>query len=346
MKLLAMTERGNIAENKLGKLEILDVPVPVPEDDEVLIKIHYSSICGSDPHILKGLLETALPTGMGHEMSGEVAALGPKATKTGLKIGDYVTGNFIKPCGSCYYCRNGMDNLCTVTNEGWNACQAEYVIWKESQVYKVPKDVDMLSASLTEPTAISLRLIERASLKLGAYVLVIGGGGIGQLAAQLARNAGASKVVISDIVKEKREIALQLGADFELDPADPEFYEKAMEITDGLGFDAVLETSGSGKAAEQGWKVVGRGGNMVSPAMHNPAYNLPVNLYEDCYINQKELRGMFMSQTSSFPKTVRMLRRMQLKPLIQRVYPLEDFQKAYDDAISGKYIKVVFDLTK
>jgi (R,R)-butanediol dehydrogenase/meso-butanediol dehydrogenase/diacetyl reductase/L-iditol 2-dehydrogenase len=345
MKVLSMTERGNPKEGTLGKLELLEAPIPEPKGEEILIKIQYSSICGSDPHILRGLLESSLPTGMGHEMSGIIEKLGPGATRKGFQVGDKVTGNFLRFCGTCFFCRNGQENLCPELLRGWNACQAEYVIWHESQAYKVPDGVDMLDASLTEPCAISLRMVEKSKLRIGNRMAVIGGGGIGQLVSQIARISGASSVTLVEPVEQKREIAESAGIDHTLDPTDADYMDKAMKITQGRGFDNIIETSGNSKAAEQALALTARGGHIVYPAMYSAVYDMPLNLYRECYLNEKTIHGCLMSPYS-FPRTVQLLPRLQLKPLIQRLYPLSDYQKAYDDAVSGNVIKVVFDLTK
>lgn len=345
MKVLAMTERGIPAEHKYGKLELLDLPIPEVGDEDVLIKVAYSSICGSDPHILAGLLASELPTGMGHEMAAVVEKLGPKATKKGLKVGDKVTGNFVRFCGTCFFCRNGQENLCSVTAEGWNACQAEYVLWHESQVYKIPDNADFMSACLTEPTAISLRFVEKAEIRIGNRVAIIGGGGIGQISAQIARISGASSVTLVEPVQFKRDVAKDQGIDYVLDPVNQDIMKETMRITEGRGFDNIIETSGNSKAAEQAVKMTATGGHIVFPSMYMADYNLPLNLYEECYLGEKTIHGSFMSPYS-FPRTVQLLPRIQYRPLINKVYPLEQYQQAYEDAISNKYIKVIFDLSK
>ena len=344
MKVLAMVKNGDF-ENKIpGELELQERPIPEVGDEDVLIKIKYSAICGSDPHIVSGMLDPTLPMDMGHEVSGIVDKLGPNATKKGLKVGDRVTGNFVRFCGTCYLCRNGQENLCAATWGKWDGCQAEYVLWHESQVYKIPDDVDSIDASLTEPTAIALHLVESANIRIGNRVAVVGGGGIGQLSAQIARISGASSVTLFEPVEQKREVALSVGIDYAYDNTKEGLQEIVDGITDGRGFDNVIETSGNPKAAEQALKMTAMGGHVVYPAMFNADYNLPVNLWNDCYMMEKHIHGSLMSPYS-FPRTVQLLRRLQLKPLIQKVYKLEDYKQAYDDAISRTHIKIVFDLT-
>ena len=322
--------------------------MPEVGDEDVLIRICYSAICGSDPHILSGMLASELPTGMGHEMCGIVEKVGAKVgkgeTHRDIKVGDKVTGNFVRFCGTCFFCRNGMENLCPVLGQGWNACQAEYVLWHESQVYKVPENMDFMTACLTEPTAIALRMVEKMELRIGNRVAVIGGG-IGQLVAQIARISGASSVTLIEPVEGKRKLAESVGIDYTIDPMNEDQMARAMEITDDRGFDNIVETSGNAKAAGNALAILATGGHIVFPAMYNMQYNLPLNLYHECYLKEKTIHGCLTSPYS-FPRTIQMLPRLQFKPLIQSVHTLEEYNEAYADAISGKFIKVVFGLTQ
>ena len=119
---------------------------------------------------------------------------------------------------------------------------------------------------------------------------------------------------------------------------------RAMEITDDRGFDNIVETSGNAKAAGNALAILATGGHIVFPAMYNMQYNLPLNLYHECYLKEKTIHGCLMSPYS-FPRTIQMLPRLQFKPLIQSVHALEEYNEACADAISGKFIKVVFGLT-
>jgi len=339
MKSLKMISDGDPVNGKCGELQLMDLPVPEIGEEDVLVKVAYASICGSDPHLLmmQGL---PYPFGMGHEMSGVIEAVGSKTTK-GLKPGDRVTGNFVRFCGTCHYCRNGQENLCGATFTANSApAMAEYVAWHESQLYVIPNEVDLLTASLTEPLAISLHAVERSELKIGAKVAVFGGGGIGQMVAQLAKMSGASAVTMIEPVEEKRNLALELGADYGINPLKEDVMTRSLELTCQYGYDAVLECSGVSSAAEAAVNVLAKGGTGVFFSMYNPEYRLPINAFKDLYLEEKTIRGMFMSPYS-FPRTIEMLRRVNLRPLIQKVYSLEKYAAAFEDQMSGKYVKIV-----
>jgi len=123
MKTVAITRFADPETNDKGQIEVVDFPMPSPGPTDVLVKVAYASICGSDPHILAigKSIGWGTPFGLGHEVSGTVVDLGPLATVTGLKIGDKVTGNFFKACGVCERCRNGQPNMCVECFKGWNA---------------------------------------------------------------------------------------------------------------------------------------------------------------------------------------------------------------------------------
>lgn len=343
MKAVACVEQGDPVKKTWGKVECIEWPKPKIENPEdVLIRICYSSICGSDPHVLTGNFPVPMPKGLGHEMSGIIEELGPKATRKGLKVGDRVTGNFVKFCGTCYYCRSGLENLCSVTFDGFPPTQTEYVVWHESQVYKLPDNVDLLSACLTEPISISLHMVEQAKMKLGSKVAISGGGGLGMLILQLVRMYGAAHVTVIEPIAEKRELALQMGADFVIDPTTEDVVARANEITHGLGYDAVFETSVNMQAAQISLEITGRAGYVVYSAKYPKDRVLEVNLFRDCYFGEKHIVGSLMSPYS-YPRVVELLPRMNLRPLIQKIYPLEECKQAYADQISGKYAKIVFD---
>jgi len=343
MRLVACVEQGNPEKKTMGRVECIEWPKPqIKDPEDVLIRIMYSSICGSDPHVLTGHFPAPLPKGLGHEMSGIVEELGSGATKNGLKAGDRVTGNFVKYCGTCYYCRNGLENLCSVTFDGFAPTQTEYVVWHESQVHKIPDEVELMDAALTEPTAISLHMVEQAQVKIGSRVAISGAGGLGLLVLQLVRIYGASAVTIIEPSKEKRELAKTLGADFVVDPLNEDVVVRAMEITQGLGYNATFETSVSLQAAEMSLAITGRAGHVVYCAKYPKDVRLSLHLFRDCYFGEKHIHGSLMN-AYSYSRTVSLLPRLNLRAMIQRVYTLEQCKEAYDDQLSGKFAKIVFE---
>ena len=342
MKAICLIEKGDLAANKWGKLDCIDIPMPkIEKDDDILIKIAYSSICGSDPLMLNGNMDVPAGAGFGHEMSGVIVDMGKGCNKRNLKIGDKVTGCFVHFCGVCEECRAGREQYCTASVQNIVPTQAEYVVWSEDQVYKLPDDADLKIAALVEPLTISLRAVEKAEIRMGDRVAVSGGGGIGLMVVQLCKMAGASEVTLIEPVEAKRALGLSLGADYGVDPAASNFAAHIANIAPA-GFNVVIECSGNGKAAETALQIAKNAGHVIYLAMYPIHYRLPLDLNTYLYHKELRLEGLFLA-TYSFTPAIRMLKRMNLDPIIQKVYKLSECKQAYEDQISGKYAKIVFD---
>ena len=350
MKAIVMTEYGNFAEKKPGKLALIDCPKPTPGPEDVLIRIAYASICGSDAHVVRGNLTKEIETAvraalpeyhMGHEISGVIEDLGDKAKEMGLKVGDRITANYTHFCNSCYFCRTGQENFCLHPEAHFDG-MSEYVCWHMSQIFKIPDNVSLLHASQTEPLSIALNACQTVGVHFGSRVLISGAGPIGLYAVQLAKKAGASLVVVSDIISAKHEIALKCGADAVVNPMDADWKEKAMSYTvDGLGFDAVIECSGAGSAAQAMPDLMTKNGHCVMFAMYNPEFEMKLNPYRTLYEQSKHIHGMYTS-ADAFPKTVAMLSSIDFDDIIQGVFAPEQYQEAFDKILSGKYVKFCF----
>src|SRR3990172_5042771 len=285
MKTVAITRFADPETNDKGQIEVVDFPMPSPGPTDVLVKVAYASICGSDPHILAigKSIGWGTPFGLGHEVSGTVVDLGPLATVTGLKIGDRVTGNFFKACGVCERCRNGQPNMCVECFKGWNAAMAEYVLMDDQQVFRVHDSVSLEEACLTEPLAISMRAVEKADIPLGGKVAISGGGSLGLMIVQLAKMAGASEVTIIEPVEAKLQLARELGADYAINPKVDDVVAEAMKITGNAGFDSIIESSGAPAATKPVMDILAIGGTAVFFAMYPTDYELPINLFANLY---------------------------------------------------------------
>jgi (R,R)-butanediol dehydrogenase/meso-butanediol dehydrogenase/diacetyl reductase len=217
---------------------------------------------------------------------------------------------------------------------------AEYIAWHEGQVFKIPDSVSLEEACLTEPVAIALRAIERADLRVGAKLAISGAGGIGLMLVQLAKMAGASSVTVIEPVETKRKQAGELGADYVLNPQTDDLMAEAMKITGDIGFDAVIESSGAPAATKPALDMLAKGGTVVYFAMYPLEFELPINLFFNTYFKEVTIRGFFMSPYS-FPRAVALLPRLNLKVLIQKVFPIDDVAAAFDAQNSGQYAKVL-----
>mgnify|MGYP004608389249 CR=1 FL=1 len=345
MKQLYITSVRDFEKNTMGTVEAREVPLPEPKEDEIRIKVIYSSICGSDTHTLTGHLgefeattKAMLPMTFGHEISGIIDKVGPKAEALGYHKGDKVIANYAKYCHACDACRSGRENLCPNIQFCMNGF-AEYAVYHVTQVFQLPPEYDLMTSALIEPLTIALAAAEQAKFSYGKSVAIFGAGGIGLMLVQLARLAGASCITVFDLVQEKCELAKQLGADYSFDPRADGAIEQAMAAAGGA-FDCVLEGTGTVSAAKTALQLLARDGNGVYYAMYGKDPILPVNLHNDFYWNQKHLHGVIMG-AGLFPKAIRMAKRVDLRSIIQSVHPLSDYTQAFEDLFSKKFAKVV-----
>ena len=345
MKAVMLVKAYDPVTKELGEIQCCQVKKPeLVHEDDVLIKVAYASVCGSDPHLLEGMFDLPIPSPCGHELSGTVEALGKGAVRKGLKIGDKVTGNFYRTCGVCGDCLSGKSQFCQ-NAVGHGAAQAEYIVWREDQVYVLPKGVGLLEASLAEPINIAVRAVELSGIRIGQHAAVSGGGGIGLMAAQLLKKAGAGRVTVLEPVDSKRQRAIEMGADYVLNPLDDNIQEQVEELTRGKGFDVLIESSGNGAAAKKALDFAGRGGCAVFMSMYPKDYEMGINLLEYCYRKELRIQGMYLAQ-ESFQRAVNMLPQMNFKPVIEKIYALDECKQAYEDQKSGKYAKLVFDCSR
>ncbi len=348
MKSVTVIKTGSLRdpdESKRGQVAVTDIPMQPLGEEDVRIKVAYCAICGSDPHLVENIFGWEVPFGIGHELSGVVVELGPKATRKGLKVGDKVSGNFLKFCGTCYYCQNGQQQFCEHADESNNPGMSEYIVWHESQVYKMPDNVSLKEACLLEPVSVAVRLMDKVELKIGQTVAICGGGPIGLLATQAIAMSGASKLALIEPIAGRRDLALKYGATHVLDPMAEDVKKTAMEITGGRGFDVVIDCSGSTKAVYDLPYITAKGGKLIYAAMYPNDFEMPLNIYKYCYANELTITGMYVSPYA-FPRAFQIFPKFDLSAFTDTVFPIDDAAEAFKAQISGKHIKILIECNK
>lgn len=238
------------------RIELKDVPTPEPGPGEVLIRVKAVGICGSDVHIFVGRFqaETRLPTVLGHEFAGEVAALGSGVT--GLEVGMRVACAPDRPCGSCEWCLRGETNVCPnvrfAASHGEPGCLCDYFAVRADQVYPIDDALGFEAAALCEPMAVGFHVVENMARPHGGETYAIMGAGPEGLAILLAaRCNGAARVFVSDLLPERLNAAEQLGADVVCNVANQDLLELIKEETGGRGVDIAIEAAGAVQAIQQ-----------------------------------------------------------------------------------------------
>jgi len=228
------------------ELELVERPMPDPGAGEVLIRLRAAGICGSDIHGFAGRHPLmTLPRVMGHELAGEVVAVGEKVTR--VSPGDHVAVDPMLRCGRCRPCRLGRYNCCErlrVLGVHADGGFAEFIALPEAQVHALPPDLPWEVGALVEPLAVGAHGVARAGVADGDRVVILGAGTIG-LAALLAAKAHQVRAAVLDILDWKLERARALGADLALNPADGDAVSRVMDFTDGQGAEVVIEAAGS-----------------------------------------------------------------------------------------------------
>jgi (R,R)-butanediol dehydrogenase/meso-butanediol dehydrogenase/diacetyl reductase/L-iditol 2-dehydrogenase len=217
---------------------------------------------------------------------------------------------------------------------------AEYLVWHEKQVVKLPDSVSLLAGSLLEPVSIAVRAMDKSNIKFGQNVLVSGGGPIGLLTLQAVNMFGAANLTILEPNAERRALALSYGAKYAFDPTKEDVQAAAAEITDGRGYDVIFEVSGVPSAAKSLFGLAARLANLIYVAQYPREFDLPVNAYEQLYEKEVSVTGIFVSPYT-FSRTARILERFDLGAFTEAVYPIEDCKQAFETHLSGVHPKVV-----
>ncbi|MBW7476107.1 alcohol dehydrogenase catalytic domain-containing protein [Paenibacillus oenotherae] len=273
------------------KVVVKDVEIPELSANEVLIKVKVAGICGSDIHTYKGLHPFRKPPVIiGHEIAGEVVKLGEAVTK--LQLGDRVTVEPQTGCGTCEYCLTGKINYCA--NRGapgignWYGAMAEYFTAPEQMVFKLPDSMSYEQGVLVEPFAVGVHAVRKAAIEVGDKVAVLGAGPIGLLAMAAAKAAGATTIMVTDVMDYALESAVQMGATHTLNIMNkPEWMAEAKGIIGGE-FDKVLIAAGVPGIIDQSLVLLRKGGRIVTIAMFHGTQTFDIHNLQN---QEKEIVG-------------------------------------------------------
>lgn len=327
------------------KIETRERNMPEVKEEEILVKVMASGICGTDVHIFygaPGATEPNVPVVLGHEFAGEVVKCGSNVTR--LKEGDKVTIDPNMYCGNCDYCQNGKKNFCpSMSAIGVNQDGGfeEYCAVPEKQAIRLADDVDYEEAAMAEPVACCLHGIDNIGITQGDTVCVIGGGAIGQIMVQLAKISGASKVILSEPVEGRRELALSLGADAAIDPMAKEIKEQLREVNGKDYTDVVIECVGRPAAVSQAIHIAGRGSRILLFGLPYPTDTCELPL-GDVFYKELTIKSSYVNPDTQY-RAAQLIsaKALKLKPLITHRYPVEKLEEAIKKQMANDFVKVV-----
>lgn len=337
------------AEPICGGLQLIEVPVRKPKEDEVLVKINAAAICGTDLHIYgwnswaQKMYAGKLPMPLGHEFCGTVLEVGKNVKN--VSIGDRVSAETHISCHKCDKCLQGRENICDnlrVFSKTGAGCFSEYSTVPAECLIKVPDALSNEEASILEPFGVSIYAVETAQIS-GKSVLFQGCGPLGMMGILVAKALGASRIYAVEMDPYRMAKAKELGADAVINPKTENVVDRVLELTDGIGVRAICETSGSIPAMETGFQCLAKGGKYVFSSM--PDQKLEIDVAK--YLVQRELvltgcYGRKMYQTWHTAFELLSTKKVDLKQIITHRMKLEQYQEAFDLMLARKSGKVLF----
>lgn len=349
MKAVVLTE--------LGKLEWLDVPKPVIGPDDILLKVEAVGICGGDLHFYTGAIGSkhGYPLIVGHEFAGTIAEIGERVVGD-WKVGDRVVSeNTGYACGVCPSCAKGNFVNCEqreilgCTLDGgftdYVKIPGDILRIYPNALYKLPDSISFPEATVLEPAANSYKaVIQEAGVKAGDTVLIWGPGPLGLLSTQMAKIAGASKIILVGLAENRgvrKEIGEKYGATHWLESDSGEdIAMKAREIAGPEGIAVVIDAVGHPSIMEPAMRAVRNEGIIVRVGLNGKPLNCSINMLTERAIT---LRGHMGYNTESWKQCIALAERGQLdlSSIITSVLPMAEYEKGFINSLNGTDAKVV-----
>ena len=333
------------------QFEIQECPVPEPKEHEILMKVEYVGMCGSDIHGFEfgPFIPPKDPNqkiGLGHEVAGEVVGIGSKVTK--FKVGDKVLIEPGVPDDTCEYCRTGRYNICPgvdfmATQPNYKGALTQYMTHPEEWTYHIPEGMSYKQAALLEPLACALYGTEMTNFDLGDYVCVNGCGPIGLMFVRMCVLRGAH-VIACDMTPERLALAKKLGAQEIINIKDlngKDQAEAVKELTpDARGVDAAIEAAGLPEVWQIALRMARPGGEVLFFGGTKKGLEVPVDTTLVHY-SQLTLKGVFHTTPQHVNAAFEMLKMgaISAEDFVQNEYCIEDTEKAIVEHASGKVIK-------
>jgi len=311
-------------------------------DSDVLIKVRSSAICGSDLHIYKGKHPAvSLPVTIGHEVSGDVVAVGDRVTE--ISTGDRVTVEPAIVCGQCSECRQGRYGYCehiTFTYRQGDGAMADFVCIPARCIHKIPEALTYDEGALIEPLAVAVHAVRRAEVSLGQSVLVIGDGAIGIMTAAMCAQSGAGIVILAGHSELRLNLSREFGVTNVINSLEEDVLQTTRRLTGGLGVDKTFECVGRKEALDQAVLALKSNGLATIIGIYEqPVVELDVSNIVSHEIRIQGAQGYCWD----FPVAIEAAQKLPLHKLISRIYRLEELQKAMDELLDKhkESIKIV-----
>jgi len=330
-----------------GNVVLREIDVPTVADDEVLVSVKHVGICGSDLHIFHDTHPNHPPVTLGHEFSGVIAEVGARVR--GWAPGDRVVSELHGgACGRCRLCKTGNFFACPYKRPiGWwtNGAYADYIAVPAWLLHRVPDELSLLHATLTEPLAVCMNVFQRAPIEPMSFVAVVGPGPIGLLAALAAKASGAGAVAVigRDSSSKRLELALELGLDYVINTSHQDLESEVQRLTDGLGADLVVEAGGSEGAVQDAIKAARKLGSVAALGVSSGYFRFPWN---DALFKALNMVFSFSANYLAFEQALRLLgsKRIPADRFLSGRLPLERWQEAFTMLERREALKLTLDI--
>lgn len=333
MKVAIMTD--------IAKVELTKRDIPRPKADEVLVRVEYVGVCGSDLHYYEnggsGPNIVKPPFVLGHEAGGTVVEVGSDVTH--LKIGDRVALEPGKTCGHCEFCKSGRYNLCPdvvfFATPPVDGVLQEYVAHEADLCFKIPDHMDTMEAALIEPLSVGFHAARQGNAQIGMTAVVMGAGCIGLVSMMALKVMGVTKIIVVDVMQKRLDKALELGATDVVNGREKNTVEEIMRLTDGRGSDLVIETAGTEITTRQAVQFSKKGSTIVLVGYSaSGEITLPMTLALDKELTFKTV----FRYRHIYPLAIEAVAsgRINLKGIVTDIFPLDDIQKAMDQSVKNK----------
>ncbi len=334
------------------KAEVLECAVPSVRPGKVLVRVQGCALCTFEQRMFTGVANVPKPFVGGHELAGEIAAVGEGVDENVYKPGTKVVARLFEACGECYFCRHGEENLCTSKKGMFDPDReiagmgglGQYLAIDAAKIYMVPDELPTEKAVFAEPLACVLNSIERGKIEMGDDVVVVGGGIMGQLHVMAAKLSGA-RVIMSEPDAARREIAEKLGCDFTINPMETDPVEFVKGLTEGRGAEVVFNTTAIAACAQQAIQMVAPMGRVI---MYSTVLgDKPIEVSAGwLHHTEAVLTGAVSPSVRSFRRSVSMLSKGLIDPelLLSGAFPMEECQQAFETAIRPDTFRVVIKL--
>ena len=325
----------------IGKMGFEERDIPQPKDDEVLVKLEYVGIFGSDLHYYEsgaiGDYVVKPPFVLGHEPGGTVVEVGKNVTH--LKVGDRVALEPGKTCGHCEFCKTGRYNLCPdvvfFATPPVDGVFQEYVAHEAGLCFKLPDNVSTMEGALIEPLAVGFHAARQGGAQAGQVAVVTGAGCIGLVSMMALKAMGVSKVYSVDVMDKRLDKALELGADGVINGSREDAVKKVMELTGGMGCDLVIETAGTEITTRQAVQMTKKGATIVLVGYSKTGeIKMPISLALDKELTFKTV----FRYRHIYPMAIDAVAsgRVNLKGIVTNEFALDDIQEAMDESVNNK----------